>query len=219
MQWISEKTCYCGYSNLGPSNCIDIINFSFEKGFEGAINCANKAILLSDCLLSLGIFALPITITNNILNKNNNDFGAGTVHVVVHVYINECKKWIMLDPSFNSYLINDEGNILNLIEIKKAYNNAEYVKIGQYSLNGNNEIFREKYINQFIFLSLFRISIWDGNSDDKRNDNNLLIPIDVDFKEYMLSLLPLCDEIENFCDNLNYISIDEFLASPDMFIL
>jgi transglutaminase-like putative cysteine protease len=70
MQWLTDNTHYCGYSSLsGPRLPEEILTYSFCKGFDGAINCANKAALLADLLMAVGIFALPVWIENFVLDK------------------------------------------------------------------------------------------------------------------------------------------------------
>ena len=208
MNWLASKTDYNGYSKLGMESPVNIIDFSFDKGFDGAINCVNKAILLSDCLLSIGIYALPVWINNRIYSKDNEEYGRGVSHVVVHIFIDEFNKWVMFDPSFNSYLEDVNGNILNLIEIAELYKTKQQIQIKQYELNGDKNQFKEYYLEQFIFKSLLAISILKGNSFQNR---------DFDLLYYLLPVKPedyFGEYFEIF--NSRIINVDDFLRFPPM---
>jgi hypothetical protein len=228
MNWISMNTQYNGYSSLPPVKSDEIIEFSFSKGFDGAINCANKAILLSDCLMSIGIIALPVWIQNQIVDADNKYFGCGSVHVVVHIYIQEKNKWIMFDPSFNAYISDNNGNILNLVEIRSIYrksNSDRELNLNNYSFNGNPELFKDFYISDFIIKHLFTINTWYGNGYEKRllHEDRLLMPLNFDYMTYFKKKSSLFgDEDERnyilqYCQNLKAISIEEFLAKPSIY--
>jgi len=202
MNWITSKTDYNGASELGMVPPVDVINYSFGKGFDGSINCVNKAMLLSDCLLSIGIYSLPVWINNRIDDKDNEYYGYGACHVVAHVFIDELNKWVMLDPSFNSYLTDINGNILNLLEIAELYKADQQIEIGQYTLNGAETQFKEYYVEQFVFKCLFSIAICRGNDLEYRDFNKRCY------------LFPQNDFYEEQTEYLEIISVDDFLRFP-----
>jgi len=105
MNFITDMTDYDGNSPLPPSTSDIIINYSFGKRKEHPINCANTAILLSDALLSLGIIATQIWLTNRNINIGSKKFMVCYNHVIVHVFLAESQKWVALDPSFNTYFV------------------------------------------------------------------------------------------------------------------
>ena len=161
MDWVTEHTQYCGYSNLGPSKLDTILDFGLDRGFEGAINCANKAILLSDLLLVNDIFAMPVWIENKIYDCNKQTLGCGTCHVVVHVFIPEYEKWVLLDPSFNTYFTDKAGKVLNLFEVSALRDTPQNITVCNYNLNGT-EKFADRYLDDFLFKSLYVISVFGG---------------------------------------------------------
>ena len=158
MQWIYDNSKYDGGSSLRPTTSDKIINHSFGKGEAGAINCANKAILLSDALISIGIFAMPVAISNIILNPESKIYLSGHSHVVVHVFIAEKNKWIVLDPSFNTYIVDKDGTPLNLIEISNLHRNNEKLYSKK---NGSDELMDNGLT--CLLLGLLYIQIWRGN--------------------------------------------------------
>ena len=215
MNWMGEHSYYHGYSMLKSRNSIEIISNYFDKGFPGAINCYQQSIVLSEILCSLGIYAIPVWITVNVVDKENEKFYAnGNVHVVVHAYIDEYKKWVMFDPSYNAYLTDKQNRIMNLIDIKEAYNNNDDIILTHYKLNGDPNRFRDSYIENTCIM-IFRIEI--------KQDNVYyhLVPEGLDFRDYVIHIWrndseERKNEIKNIVDKYKYISADEFLSVPDL---
>ncbi|MDF2542493.1 MAG: transglutaminase protein [Herbinix sp.] len=219
MNWLSKKTYYCGCSNLRDNDINSIIQYSFDKGFDGAINCEHKAILLSDFLIALKIYAQPIVFEDYSLNNTKDEIININCHVCVNVYLQEEEKWVMLDPSFNAYFTDENGNTLNIFDMKRLLKDNRYINLAHYSLNGNSDIFRSAYPSNFIYSMAFRMSIWDGNAINERTyEQNILFPTDVDNTRYyrMKQLANGIDisEVDKNYDKVRYISIDEVLRKP-----
>ncbi len=158
MQWLTEHTFYSGASTKWNSdNSIEILEYSFDNGFSNAINCREKAIVLSDCLLAIGIKSYPIAMMN--LNCTG-------VHFTVHFYSKELKKWILFDPSFNCYF-ESNSEILSVWELKSLFLENTNVNICGYSFNNTQEC-KEIYIEYFVKQLLTNLSTWSDNSIDKR---------------------------------------------------
>lgn len=154
MQWLTDKTFYNGHSLVFQSdNSVKILKSSYENGFKKAINCRAKAIVLTDCLLALDFKAYPVFIGND--------------HVVVHVFCGELNKWVMLDPSLNSYFTQDDTP-LNLLELRRLFTDGNTPKLNGYSLNGTQRA-KEYYIYNFIRQNLIKLATWHDNSMDKRH--------------------------------------------------
>ena len=215
MDWMGEHSYYHGYSQLKSRNSIEIINNYFDKGFPGAINCYQQSIVLSDILCSLGIYTIPVWITVNVVDKENVKFyGNGNVHVVVHAYIDEYKKWVMLDPSYNAYLSNRQKRIMNLIDFKEAYSNNGDIILSHYKLNGDCDRFKDSYIENTGIMT-FRMEL---KQDDAYYH---LVPEGLDFADYVIHIWKndsesRRNEIKNIVDNYKYISIEEFLSVPEL---
>jgi hypothetical protein len=221
MDWITENTFYCGHSALGGSSSLTILDYSFGKGFDGAINCENKVILLSDCLLAVNIFAHPVVLESYDVNRETDKIDNIHCHVVVHVFLEEEERWIMLDPSFNAYITDHDGMVLNIFDMKKRLSLSEKIYLGQYSLNGHGDVFRDNYLQQFIIDMAFRINVHDGNSQDLRTYNqNLMFPVGIDrYKYYRMKQIANGideDEAGALYENVRFISINELLARPEM---
>ncbi len=164
MQWLTENTYYLGMSfKILPDDTLKKLKYSFRKGFSGAINCRDKAIILTDLLIAHGIKAYPIMLNN--ITKTE-------CHFVTHVYCKELEKWVVLDPSFNTHFTDENNRILNIFELREYKINGKEPLANGYSFNGTQKA-KDIYLKYFIGNGLARISTWKDNSNHKRKSGNL----------------------------------------------
>lgn len=162
MNWLTMSTFYNGqqhaYSPLLPDDCIAILNYSYKKSFKHAINCRYKAIALTDIFIVLGFKAYPVVLY---------DADGYSNHFTVHIYLPDMNKWVLLDPSFNTYFVDDNNTPLDVYEIKACFENGNEPTICGYNFNGTNECF-EIYKYEFIKKNLAAFSTWKDNSQNGR---------------------------------------------------
>ncbi|GAF80955.1 unnamed protein product [marine sediment metagenome] len=119
MDWVHRVTSSKGeIGNPEVLNAPSIIEFVRSKGLS--VNCKMKSIVLNEILLSFGYHSRRIS-----LKPSKFD---GDSHSIVMVFSNTHKKWICLDPTFNTYFHNDSGEILGYIEIREIYRKGEIPK-------------------------------------------------------------------------------------------
>ena len=99
LHWVHNLVKHDGSSN-NPTlkNAIELINVC--KVENRGVNCRMLATILNECYLSLGIKSRYITCMPKETNFDD-------CHVINMVYSNELKKWIWIDPTFDSYVIVD----------------------------------------------------------------------------------------------------------------
>lgn len=113
MQWVADNTSYDGGSPLGPALPDKIIEFGIRE--KNPINCANRAILFCDALVSLGIFALPITLQHRpYLPRKKKLDDSCHCHVIAQVWLPEKQCWAAFDPSFNTYFVDRRKNYVSV---------------------------------------------------------------------------------------------------------
>jgi hypothetical protein len=113
LDWISTSIKHKGnISEYIPMNTIALMEHSYQKAQENGINCRMKATVLSEMLLSISIASRILSL--HPLNPNDQDN-----HVVSQVWLSEKKKWIIVDPTTNSYFMDKNGEILNAIELRE----------------------------------------------------------------------------------------------------
>jgi len=173
MDWLTVHTYYSGmsvwsgYFHQWRESSYGRLRFAFDKPFSHALNCRHKAMIFADCLMAVDIYALPLGILPG--------------HLVVHVWLPEDHRWIMLDPSLNSYITGDGGCALNLVEIHDHRRQGKNLRAAQYSLNGTQDC-REVYVDVFVLNSLQGITSCNG-SDRRGGLCNQLLPEDVPLKD------------------------------------
>lgn len=161
MNWLTRSTYYSGMQREPlPDDSLKILNFAFNKDFEFAINCRDKAIALTDLLIARGIMAYPICL------EDENHYGR---HFVVHVFCSDENKWIVLDPSFNCYFKNKSKSVLNIFELRNLRLKNELPDVIDYSFNGTNECM-DIYLQYFVGATLTNITTWESNSNDGRKE-------------------------------------------------
>ena len=176
MDWLCARTWYNGMSIWSAylfqrrENSARMLRYAYDKPFARALNCKHRALLLADCLLALGIPALPLWLRNEM---RQDDGSVSTFrHCVVHVWLSDERRWVMLDPSFSSYVTDKASRALNLIEIQALHRQDEKLVVARYALNGTQDC-RGQYLEGFLLASLLRIYARDGNQD-RRDPRNCL---------------------------------------------
>ena len=177
MGWLTAHTWYCGmsfWSGSLPDNGLKILRYAYDNPFRHAINCRHKAYALADCLVAIGIAAIPVCIINE-----------GYCHLVVHVWLPEERRWVMLDPSFDSYITDETGRALNLFEIHDCRRRGEALNVPQYNFNGTQDC-RESYLEHFVLCSLWEISTYNSTGSKQGDSRNALLPEGVASKDNKL---------------------------------
>jgi len=189
MDWFCAHTSYCGmeiraaYRFQGKQeDSLRILRYSYDGGFRRAINCRHKAYAFSDCLMAAGIFAIPIAMGSFTYRADEEDVTPRTSHFVVHAWLPEERRWVMLDPSLDSYITDENDRALNLIEIHELRRQGKELRVAQYDFNGTQD-HREHYLRGFILSSLLEMSIRDGTDRRKSGPRNRLLPEDVPQKD------------------------------------
>ena len=99
------------YDNHVPCNSLSLLDYCFEKEDAG-INCLNKAKILAECCLALGIFARRAYMYPFSPYDMDN-------HVITEIYDRKRRAWIMLDPSMGTYLADEERKPLSLVAARE----------------------------------------------------------------------------------------------------
>lgn len=158
MQWLTDNTYYnghqCLFHKILPDDTLAILDFSYGKPFEYAINCRYKAIVLADLLIAYGIKAIPIAMIDKNIDGN---------HLTVQVYLSDEKKWVLLDPSFNTYFVDSDNNVLDVFELRNLFLAGKEPIIKGYNFNGTTECM-DVYKELFVKSDLTNLSTWKDNS-------------------------------------------------------
>ena len=164
LQWLSGNTFYNGAQMHKLSDdTMRILDYSFGKGFQNAINCRCKAISFADCLVAVGIKAYPVCMLSAAF-KN--------CHFTCRAYITELEKWCVFDPSFGCWFADTNGKPIDIFEMRELFLQDKEPVLQGYSFNGTAEC-QDVYVNAFLKLCISNLSTWEDNSMDCRNVKNI----------------------------------------------
>jgi len=122
LKWIKEHVGYRAditaalpevCKNL-QMNAFGLLDYSYKKGEDHGINCYMHSIVFMEACLSIGLKCRIISL--NPMNPFDYDN-----HLVNIVWCSNFSKWVMADPSYNGYLADDKGMILNPWEIRDMF--------------------------------------------------------------------------------------------------
>lgn len=119
MAWLREDVKHNGSSDYKEKNALDYLHYAYQEEDRG-ISCMGLAITLTEMLLSQGIPARTIWLMPG--NPEDND-----CHVVTIAYIEERGQYIFLDPTYNAYFMNEEGEVLSLVQIRDAIRRGDEI--------------------------------------------------------------------------------------------
>lgn len=162
LEWLTEHTYYSGMQmKMLNDDTLEILEYSFDKPFNRAINCRYRAIAFADCLVAVGIKAFPVAMVSSEFTGS---------HFTCLVYISEEDKWCSFDPSFGCWFTDEEGELLDIFEIRELFLENKEPVVKGYSFNGKQENF-DVYMNSFLKFCVSNLSTWADNSNDRRSEN------------------------------------------------
>lgn len=160
----------------GTNSAIDILEYSRTK--KVTLNCLCFSTVLTEILLSMGYHARKVYCISCDVSPSEN-------HVVVEVYIDELKKWVMLDPTISGYISDNEGLPLSICEIREKLIKGEKLENCYYSRFASTfgmskkSDFREDEYMAYLCKDFFRFLICENqDSGALQLDENywMLVP-------------------------------------------
>lgn len=115
-----------------------------------ALDCRGLATILNEAYLSLG-YPSRITLC---MPKDHTD---GESHVVVSVYSKHYSRWIMMDPTSDAYICDENGQLLGLKEIRVKIKNGEPMVLNS-DANWNGTVSRT--IDEYLYTYMAKNLYW-----------------------------------------------------------
>lgn len=150
MHWVHNIVRHDGSSeNPTLKNAIDLIKVC--KAENRGINCRMMAILLNECYLSMGIKSRYVTCMPKETNFDD-------CHVINMVYSKDLEKWIWIDPTFDAYVMDENGNLLGIEEVReRLINDKPLVLNADSNWNRENLQTKEGYLKNYMAKNLYRM--------------------------------------------------------------
>ncbi len=150
LHWVHNSVRHDGSSN-NPSqkNAIDLI--SVCKKEKRGVNCRMLATILNECYLSLGIKSRFITCMPKETQFED-------CHVINMVYSQELTKWIWIDPTNDAYVMDEQGNLLGIEEVRLRLISGHPLILNA-DANWNREFLqtKEDYLYNYMAKNLYRL--------------------------------------------------------------
>lgn len=153
--WVHNTVRHDGGSyNPESSNAIDM--FELCRSENRGVNCRMLAQILNECYLAMGFPSRYVTCMPMKY--------IGDCHVINMVYSRTLGKWLWMDPSFNAYVTDEEGNLLSIEEVRQ-YLISDKTLILNEDANWNNEEPQtvDYYFKYYMAKNLFYMSARQHN--------------------------------------------------------
>ncbi len=149
LHWIHNLIPHDG-SHMNPTvkNAMSMIK-ECKKDNRG-LNCRGLAIVLNECYLSLGIKSRYVTCMPK-------DSIYDDCHVINMVYLNDKKKWIWIDPTNNAYVMNEQGELLSIQEVRERMVIGKPLILNpDANWNNKSSATKEDYLYNYMAKNLYR---------------------------------------------------------------
>lgn len=128
-------------------DAIDIYNY--HKSTGKGVNCRHLAIALNEMYLSMGIPSRYVTCMP--YDEKDQD-----CHVINSVWSSQYQKWIWIDPTFEAYVKDENGNFLSIQEVRERLIEGRPVFLNEdANWNYENKQTKEYYLESYMAKNLY----------------------------------------------------------------
>ncbi len=174
-KWILENLKHDGYTKYrGKLYGNQILKYVIDEG--KGINCLMHAIILQEIFYQQGVYA-------HIVQGNPSDYRIGDCHWLVNLYNREYQKWMLVDPVWLGFYVNEDNIPLDFFEIR------EYLVTGK-KIIPNKEIkvgYYEYLLCRYLFFFGFFEKNGLGTFEIKNQQKYYLAPEGFNSKKYIES--------------------------------
>ncbi len=162
------------------NNILEIISEINKDGKSS--NCLKNARVMTQLLLCSGIKARTIICLPIGTFPYDN-------HCVTEAYINKYKKWIVIDPTYNLFFLNDNGGYMSIENIREAIVNDRNINPIFNEMYGiSKNIYIENNYLKYMTKNLFRFRTYEEQFDWNTQKNTMfeLVPKDYTLDNYCI---------------------------------
>ena len=144
-EYAPRLTHKSNYDNHVEMSALALLEYSLDKKDSG-INCRNKAQILNEMCLALGIYSRKVWILP--YSKYDTD-----CHVVNEIWDSKLNKWVMLDITNNQYWVDENGRPLSVLEIRKKRAVQDFctpVEAGDEL--SDFQALKKKHVGEFLYI-------------------------------------------------------------------
>ena len=147
LHWVHEIVPHDG-SSYNPEIKNTIAMVELCKKENRGVNCRMMAQMLTEVYLAMGFKARFVTC----LPK---DF-VSDCHVITTVYSNTLNKWLWVDPTFDAYVMDENGTMLSIAEVREHLRTDKPLQLNDYAnWNHKSKQTKEYYIDTYMAKNLY----------------------------------------------------------------
>lgn len=153
--FVHEVVHHNGYSGI-PCNRNALTMLDSCANGRNTLNCRGMAILLNECMLSMGIPSMYVTCLPKIL--------LGDCHVINAVWSSQLCRWLWIDPSFNAWVTDENGQMLGISEVRERIRSGLPLQLNEEASHyddGPTE--KSWYLDYYMTKNLYAIEVVADN--------------------------------------------------------
>jgi len=152
MHWMHDLITHDGgQPNPEIKNAMNMITVCRRD--HGTLNCRGLAIALNECYLAMGYRSRYVTC----LPKDSLGLDQDC-HVIDMVFIPNLHKWIWVDPTFDAYVMNENGELLGIEEVRqRLIDHRPLILNPDANWNHKATETREAYLYNYMTKNLYRL--------------------------------------------------------------
>ena len=150
MRWVHNLIPHDGSKgNPDVKNAMDFITIC--KRDNKTLNCRGLAILLNEVYLAEGFDSRFVTC----YPKDTTDQDC---HVITIVYSYSLRKWVWMDPTFMAYIMNENGQLLSIEEVReRLINNKPLILNPDADHNHETTQSKKNYLETYMAKNLYKL--------------------------------------------------------------
>jgi transglutaminase-like putative cysteine protease len=150
MHWVHNLIPHNGTLHTpGVRNAPGLIKICTEE--HRGLNCRGLATVLSECYLSLGIKSRMVICMPK-------DTVFDDCHVINAVFCDELDRWLWIDPTHDAYVMDEEGNLLGIEEVReRLIKNKPLIINPDANWNHRTSTLKEAYLYEYMAKNLYRL--------------------------------------------------------------
>ena len=153
LHWVHNIVPHDGGSfNPEVMNTIAMVELC-QKENRG-VNCRMLAQMLTEVYLAMGFKARFVTC----MPRDH----VSDCHVITTVYSNTLNKWLWVDPTFEAYVMDENGVMLSIAEVRERLRNDQPLQLNE-DANWNNrqKTYKEYYLDRYMAKNLYYLICMD----------------------------------------------------------
>lgn len=153
LHWVHNVVRHDG-SSMNPEVMNTIAMVELCQKENRGVNCRMLAQMLTEVYLSMGFKARFVTC----MPRDH----VSDCHVITTVYSNTLNKWLWVDPTFEAYVMDENGVMLSIAEVRERLRNDQPLQLNE-DANWNNrqKTHKEYYLDRYMAKNLYYLICMD----------------------------------------------------------